>query len=393
MMKLERFRILDGQKLRYGYTTGSCAAAAAKAAAFMLLTGKEINEVKLVTPAGIPLTLEVLDVSRTASSVSCAIRKDAGDDPDATDGALVYAEVCFREEGGVFIEGGPGVGRVTKPGLDQPVGNAAINSVPRKMITEALMEVWEMFRAKEPPRKEEEKGFKVTIRIPDGEELAKKTFNPKLGIVGGISVLGTTGIVTPMSEEALLATIRTEIQMRRAEGLPILPMAPGNYGRAFFQEKYGFSLDLAVETSNFIADALFMAQAQGFSRILFIGHIGKMIKVAGGIRNTHSKYGDHRMEILLQITEEVLPGKLSQKGREEIQKAVSMDEAIRLLKEKTMDGAVLREVTGRVKRHLEEFAGGGVHVETVIFSNLYGALGSTEQVEAYMEELKAYEEA
>ena len=255
------------------------------------------------------------------------------------------------------------------------------------------MEVWETFREKEPFRKEEEKGFKVTIRIPDGEELAKKTFNPKLGIVGGISVLGTTGIVTPMSEEALLATIRTEIKMRRVEGLPILPMAPGNYGRAFFQEKYGFSLDLAVETSNFIADALFMAQAQGFSRILFIGHIGKMIKVAGGIRNTHSKYGDHRMEILLQITEKVLPGKLSQKGREEIQKAVSMDEALRLLKEKTMDEAVLREVTKRVKRHLEEFAGGGVHVETVIFSNLYGALGSTEQVEAYMEELKAYEEA
>lgn len=392
-MKLERFRILDGQKLRYGYTTGSCAAAAAKAAAFMLLSGRETNEVRLLTPAGIPLTLEVLDVTRTASSVSCAIRKDAGDDPDATDGVLVYATVCFREAGGVFIEGGQGVGRVTKPGLDQMVGNAAINSVPRKMITEALTEVWETFREKDASGKEGKKGLEVMIRIPGGEELAKKTFNPKLGIVGGISVLGTTGIVTPMSEEALLATIRTEIKMRLAEGLPILPMAPGNYGRAFFQEKYGFSLDLAVETSNFIADALGMAVSQGFSKILFIGHIGKLIKVAGGIRNTHSKYGDHRMEILLQITEEVLPGKLSQKDREKMQEAVSMDEAIRLLKEKGLDENVLREVTKRVKWHLEEFAGGDVQVETVIFSNIYGVLGSTEQVEAYMEELKAYEEA
>lgn len=326
-----------GQRLRLGYTTGTCAAAAAKAAAAMLLSGRKIHQVRIVTPGGIALGLDIEDISfwqrdpfdgeykktqadagDRITAVSCAVRKDSGDDPDVTDEALIYARVAYSGVPGIRIDGGHGVGRVTKPGLDQPVGEAAINSTPRRMIRQAVLEAWQLRQEtcsgrhkgdrpeSGPPAGAACPGFDVIISVPAGQELAPKTFNPKLGIVGGISILGTSGIVEPMSDEALLAAIRVEINVRKEEGLTILPAAPGNYGRNFFLEKYGFSLDTAVESSNFIYDTVKMAQNAGFRRMLFVGHIGKLVKVAGGIRNTHSRYGDHRMEILGQIAEEIL---------------------------------------------------------------------------------------
>ena len=224
---MEEFIEKDGKKLRYGYTTGSCAAAAAKAAAWMLLTGKRKNTISLVTPKGIPLSLQVEDIRMEEDFVSCAIRKDSGDDPDVTNGTLVYARVSRRGTPEITIDGGFGVGRVTKKGLDQPVGNAAINSVPRKMIRENLEEVLSLTDA--------DCGLDVLISVPDGERLAKQTFNPRLGIVGGISVLGTTGIVEPMSEKALVDTIRVELNQRRAGGADYVLLTPGNYGCDFIR--------------------------------------------------------------------------------------------------------------------------------------------------------------
>ena len=197
---MEEYIVKDGKKLRLGYTTGSCAAAAAKAAAYMLLTGRRKDTIDLLTPKGIRLHLTVEEIKITSSEVSCAIRKDSGDDPDATRGTLIFACVRKTDVPEILIDGGAGVGRVTKRGLDQPVGAAAINSVPRRMIEENVREVCALCGY--------DGGVSVVISVPEGEALAKKTFNPRLGIVGGISILGTTGIVEPMSEQALVDTIR-----------------------------------------------------------------------------------------------------------------------------------------------------------------------------------------
>ncbi|MDO5132138.1 MAG: cobalt-precorrin-5B (C(1))-methyltransferase CbiD [Eubacteriales bacterium] len=404
MRKLEEYIEKGGQRLRLGYTTGSCAAAAAKAAARMLLSGQEIRHVRLMTPKGIGLVLEIEEIrmryptgeeSSRPFSVSCAVRKDSGDDPDITNGALICATVSISEIPGIRIDGGEGVGRVTKPGLDQPVGRAAINSTPRRMIESAVREVMETYR---PP------GLEVIISVPRGRELAAKTFNPKLGIEGGISILGTSGIVEPMSDRALLDTIRAEISVRRGEGLSILAAAPGNYGKNFFYEKYGFSLETAVTSSNFIYDTVRMAVEAGFRRMLFVGHIGKLVKVAGGIRNTHSKYGDHRMEILRQIAEELAAGgehRLSgtekklcagkmdpEPLRRELEDCVSTDEAVRVLRKTGLDKPVLAEMTGRIRSVMEEWAGGKMQVEVIVFSNVFGELGKTPQAEDFLRELR-----
>ncbi len=396
---MEQYVTKDGKQLRMGYTTGSCAAGAAKAAARMLVTGEEVPAVRLTTPKGIPLILEIEDITRTESAVSCAVRKDSGDDPDVTNGTLVYAKVERTDTPGITIDGGVGVGRVTKPGLDQPVGNAAINSTPRRMIAAAVREAAGLPEegeeaedtAKGTAAGAEAGGFLVTISIPAGVELAKKTFNPKLGIVGGISVLGTTGIVDPMSEKALVDTIRTEIRVRMAEGFPIVPAAPGNYGRSFMNETYGFELEMAVASSNFIADTVDMAVEAGFTRMLFVGHIGKLVKVAGGIRNTHSKYGDHRMEILTALTKEVLgDDPRFDRISAALADCVSTDEAVRILKEEGTDAPVLRLMTERVKAVMDGWSGGKMNVEVVIFSNVYGELGRSGGAVAYMEELERF---
>ena len=219
---MEEYLVKDGKRLRLGYTTGSCAAAAAKAAAWMLLTGRRKESICLQTPKGIELNLKVLDIQMLADEARCAIQKDSGDDPDVTRGTLIFAAVRKSATPGVTIDGGEGVGRVTKPGLDQPGGAAAINSVPRKMIEENVREVCMLVGY--------DGGIDVTISAPEGEALAKKTFNPRLGIEGGISILGTTGIVEPMSEQALLDTIHVELRQRRENGADYILLAPGNYG-------------------------------------------------------------------------------------------------------------------------------------------------------------------
>jgi cobalt-precorrin-5B (C1)-methyltransferase len=230
-------------------------------------------------------------------------------------------------------------------------------------------------------------GIEVTISVPRGEELAAKTFNGKLGIKGGISILGTTGIVEPMSEQALLDTIRAEISVRRSEGRTILSAAPGNYGKQFFLEKYGFPLETAVTASNYIRDTIQLAQDAGFRRLLFVGHIGKLVKVAGSVPNTHSKYGDRRMEILGQIAEDV-SGRELPALRAELDGCVTTDEAVRILKAQGMEVPVLAEMTRRIRSVMEGWADGKMQIEVIVFSNVYGELGKTEQAEQFLKELR-----
>ncbi|MBQ6250818.1 cobalt-precorrin-5B (C(1))-methyltransferase CbiD [Ruminococcus sp.] len=289
-MRLEEYVYRGAEKLRCGYTTGSCAAAAAKAAAEMIFTGHEVTGVKLMTPKGIMLDLDVADAELNEESASCAIVKDSGDDPDITNGIRVYSRVRLIPEGTVIL-GGEGVGVVTKAGLDRPVGDAAINTVPRRMISGAVAEIAEKYGYSG--------GFEVTVSIPQGVELAKKTFNPRMGIEGGISVIGTSGIVEPMSNTAVIETIRAEANMRRAAGQRNMLLTIGNYSEDFVQRELPFSLERSVTCSNFIGDAIDIGMELGFESILIVGHIGKLVKLGAGIMNTHSSWADGRMDVLV----------------------------------------------------------------------------------------------
>lgn len=278
------------QKLRCGYTTGSCAAAAARAAAQMLITGGKQEVTEIITPKGTALRLDVLNAEISENSAVCAIRKDSGDDPDVTDGILIFADVR-RIPSGIEITGGQGIRKVTKAGLDQPVGEYAINSVPRKMIISAVSEIAEKY--------DYHGGFKITIYAPEGAKIAMKTYNPRMGIEGGISIIGTTGIVEPMSNSALIETVRLDIKMRREEGYKNLLLTLGNYSENFIQSSMPFALEKSVKCSNFIGKAIDIAAENGFEGVLIIGHIGKLVKLGAGIMNTHSAQADGRMDVLV----------------------------------------------------------------------------------------------
>lgn len=362
---MEEYVVKQGKKLRLGYTTGSCAAAAAKAAAILLLSGKAPNQISLLTPKGIRLDLPVLEAKWEDSKASCAIRKDSGDDPDVTHESLIFAEVSLTETG-LEIDGGFGVGRVTKPGLDQPVGAAAINSTPRAMISEAVREVCQLL--------DYNGGMKIIISVPEGERLAKKTFNPRLGIVGGISILGTTGIVEPMSEEALVETIRTELKVRRAAGKDYVLLTPGNYGSDYIRDGLGIDPDTAVQTSNFIGDSLEICKELGFKGAVLVGHIGKLVKIGGGMLNTHSKYGDCRMEILAA---NAAACGLSAEKTEEILNCVACDEVLRILQESNLRETTLQRLSERIGWHLAQKAGEDFEIGALLFSKEYGLLGKT----------------
>ncbi len=357
---MEQYIEKDGKRLRLGYTTGSCAAAAAKAAAWMLLTGRRKETITLDTPKGIRLELAVREITMRADSVSCAIEKDSGDDPDVTKGTLIFASVRRTDEPGVHIDGGEGVGRVTKRGLDQPVGNAAINSVPRQMIRENVEEVMALT--------DSSGGLDVVISAPEGEKIARSTFNPRLGIVGGISILGTTGIVEPMSEAALVETIRVELRQRRAMGKEYALLTPGNYGSDYIRQNLDVDLNTAVQVSNFLGDALDICRVLGFRGALLVGHVGKLVKTAGGMMNTHSKYGDCRMEILAAHA------------------AAAGVDAEHIRRECGRDAPALARVTERALFHLSHRAD-GMEVGLLMFSKEYGVLGQSENAPALLKKI------
>lgn len=357
----------QNKKLRCGYTTGSCAAAAAKAAARMLLSGERVEQVDLMTPKGILLHLAILDIQMEETEVSCAVRKDGGDDPDATDGLLIYAKVRRCQKPGIHLDGGAGVGRVTKKGLEQPVGAAAINRVPRRMILEAVSQMAE--------EQKYQGGLEVWICVPGGEEVAKKTFNPRLGIQGGISILGTSGIVVPMSEEALIASIRLEMEVRKAAGDEYLLMTPGNYGQAFLEEKGNLDLSRAMKCSNFVGETVDMAAELGLKGILFVAHIGKFIKVSGGIMNTHSKNADARSELLAA---QAIRAGASLDLAKRLLDTITTEEAVGLLDQENMLKPVMGQVAERIRFYLQNRCKGALETEVLLFSNEKGYLGETE---------------
>lgn len=363
---MEEYQFSQGKNLRCGYTTGSCATAAAKAAATMLLTGERVATVRIDTPKGVVLELEPLEVELAEQYVSCAIRKDSGDDPDDTNGVLVFAKVEKVAEPGVHIEGGVGVGRVTKPGLACALGGPAINPTPRRMITAEVGSVMEQAGYSE--------GLLVTISIPEGVEIAKKTFNPRLGIIGGLSVLGTSGIVEPMSEKALIETMYVEMRAQKARGNKHLLVFFGNYGEDFTRDVMQLDLEGAVTCSNFVGELLDYAVFLGFETLLLIGHSGKLVKLAQGVMNTHSKYADCRTELF--ALEAMFHGASIEVGQE-IYHCLTTDEVTKILKREQIFEPVMDKVTERIDFYMQHRVHGKIKTAAFMFSNVYGILGKT----------------
>lgn len=379
---LERYVYKNQKKMRCGYTTGTCACAAAKAAAYMLLSGSKVESVNVITPMGVSLTLPVEKIVMKEKEVTCAIKKDSGDDPDVTNGILIYARVSYISgeslDKRVVTDGGTGVGRVTKKGLSRPVGEAAINPVPLKMIEEGVLEAAENYSY--------DGGLKVVISAPEGVEIAKKTFNPNLGITGGISILGTTGIVEPMSEQALIDTIRTEVSMHVAEGEKMLLAAPGNYGQDFLLNTLNIELKRSIKCSNYIGDTIDIVCASGAEGMLLVGHIGKLVKLGAGIMNTHSRIADGRMEVLTTCAVQAgaKPDVLRQ-----LPGCVTTDAALEILKKSDMLEAVMEQLMIRIENVLERRSAGSIKIAAIVFSNEYGILGKTKLADELLEKIKA----
>ena len=373
---MESFITKEGKRLRRGYTTGSCAAAAAKSAAVMLFAGRRLERVHLITPFGIELELPLQDIDINEKYVSCGIIKDSGDDPDVTDGITVYARVEKSEVPyTIEIEGGEGIGRVTKPGLDQKVGSAAINSVPRRMITEELQQVCE--------DNSYTGGLKVIISAPAGTEIAKRTFNPKLGVVGGISVLGTTGIVEPMSEAALIDSIALEIRQRKALGDRRLILTPGNFGADFLRSVYGIEGPQIVKCSNYVGKALESAIDAGFSEVLLAGHIGKFVKLSGGMMNTHSREGDCRSQLMSAAA--LLAG-ASEETAQAMFSCVTTDEMLRILDKDGVLAGTMSALRTRIETVLSERFAGQLEIGVIVFTTGNKELFKTEAAQKWMRE-------
>ncbi len=381
---LEDYYIIkNNRKMRFGYTTGSCAAAAAKGAAEILLGKQKIKEVPLMTPKGILLYLELLDIREEEGAVSCAVRKDAGDDPDTTDGILVFARVEKLKDSGesaqpsILLDGGEGVGRVTRPGLSQKVGEAAINPVPRTMILSAVRETAEKYQYKGK--------LKVIISVPGGEETARRTFNPRLGILGGISILGTSGIVEPMSEAALIESIRVEMAQKAAEGMEYLLVTPGNYGADYLKGHMDLPFEKNIKCSNYVGETIDMAVNMGIKGILFVSHIGKFVKVASGIMNTHSHNADARMETLCACAIRAGAGLDCAK---EILDCGTTDEALAVLKRYGVLKESMEQMMLKIQFYLDHRSYEQILLGAVICSNEYGYLGQTENAGRLIGKLK-----
>ena len=355
-------------KKSYGYTTGTCAAAAAKASLKMLVAQKKISKVSVDIPAGLSIELKIHDVEFNAEQAVCSVVKYAGKDPDVTDGAKIFCRARYINENTISVTAGAGIGVVTKKGLPVEVGLPAINPVPMKMILNEIKKL-----------KPENIGIEVEISVPEGEEIAKKTFNAKLGVIGGISIIGTTGIVKPMSTDAVKKTIELRLKVLKEEGCDPAILTLGNYGEKFLIKNFKIPEERIILVSNFIGFSIKAAEKAGFKKIVIAGHVGKMIKVAGGVYNTHSRLSDGRLEILSSNYF------LFSKDSEVAKKIISsnnVEEAIGYIKEKIF----FNFIADKILKKLEELVS-DLEIGVVIFSNEKGMLARTDNVNDILKQI------
>lgn len=362
----------NGKTLRSGITTGASAAAAAQAAAVMLFKGEELSSARVTNPQGREIIVPVKSVRRCGDQVTATVIKDGGDDPDITHGLEITATVR-RAEAGVEVSGGPGVGLVTKPGLQVPVGEPAINPVPRQMIIEAV-------RATVP----EGVGLRVEIGVPGGAEAARKTLNPKLGIVGGISILGTTGIVEPMSEDAFKRSLVPQIEMAKAYGYSTVCLTPGRLGERWAAERLGIPQEAVVQMSNFVGYMLNACVDLGMKNVILTGHHSKLTKVAAGCFHTHNKVSDARLETLAAMAG--LMGAASPVIAQLLE-ANTSEGALEILKDHGLLG-VLPLIAARAAKRAMEHVFGELRVGVVMYNMAGDILASDSNAEEIRREMK-----
>lgn len=363
--------VTEGRRLRRGRSSGSCAAAAAKAAVAMFFGNKKLERVSIDTPAGIRLEVSLEDIDLGPGAVSCAVRKDSGDDPDITNGMLIYARAAPVSESGVKIRAGQGVGVVTKPGLQVAVGKPAINPVPEQMILE------EAASALPPGR-----GVEVEISIPDGERLAKKTLNARLGVTGGLSILGTSGLVEPMSEQSYKDTLALELKAVREEHRGPAVLVTGNYGRELAREHFKLPEKAVVKIGNLVGFSLDRCLEFEFEKVLVIGHVGKLIKVTAGIFNTHSRVADARFEIFAARAALLGAGPEQIRKLREMTTTEDMVDILTGLGDETLFDRLAADVSRRAEEYLFE----QLAVGSVLFNFRRGLLGSDETAQEILEE-------
>lgn len=362
--------------LKRGYTTGSCAAAAAQAATLLLLTGQLPEVIELHTPKGIDLFLHPEQAGFDGTVARCCIRKDSGDDPDVTNGICIYADVQKQAQE-IVILGGDGVGVVTRPGLSVPVGQPAINPGPRAQITAAVTTAAQ--------QAEYTGGLQITISAENGDQIAKQTYNEHLGIVGGISILGTSGIVEPMSEAALMDTTHLELDSLYAAGARKVLICPGNYGADFARDQLGFDLDQAVKCSNFIGDALDYAAWKGFQQIFLVGHAGKLVKIAAGVMNTHSSVADGRQEIF--TAHAALCG-APHDTLQTLMQSVTIDACLEVLDKVNLRNPVLERIGKAIDERLHYRLRGKAEIGYLMFTNQSGVLAQSKNAVKLCEEFR-----
>ena len=372
---MDEYAYVNGKKLRKGFTTGTCATAATAAAISMILNQDIEEKVTVSTANGVEVTMEIKDPSFGELTASAAVEKDGGDDADATHGLLIYSTVTLLpDSNNIEIDGGEGVGRVTQKGLKCDVGMAAINPTPRAMIEKTARQLLGP-----------NCGAKIIISVPGGEETAKLTYNSRLGIVGGISILGTTGIVNPMSEESWKASITIELTRLYNQGYRSVVLAPGNYGEDFATNVLGIPPHRIVNMSNFVGHVLKEVQRIGFTRVLMVGHMGKFVKVAGGIFSTHSKDSDARMEIIMaNLALLGAPVELLEK----VDQCITTDAAGTLIEEYHYE-EVYQVLVDKMKFRSERLLRNRkpeVSIDVVTFGTEAGYLASTQTLEEIAEE-------
>lgn len=392
---MEEYVIKNQKRLRLGITTGTCSAAAAQAAAMQLLLGVESHAVTLRTPKGMTVSVPVYLLESDSRKASYKVVKDSGDDPDVTNGTdvcvtveFVKQRVCEQKDGSqdrscaftsesfpyLTLDGGIGIGRVTKEGLEQAVGQAAINRVPRQMIFAAVADVCEKANVCEP--------LHITVWMPEGETLAKRTFNPKLGIEGGLSILGTSGILEPMSEQAIVATIETEIRQLHAVGEEKVLVTPGNYGQAYASEYLGLDLAKSAKSSNYIGDTIDLAISYGMKDFLLVGNIGKLVKLAAGIFNTHSKVADGRGEIF------AVHAAMAGAGAnvvQEIYNCINTDRMLDVVEREGLREDVMQSILAAIEKHVDDRIGDAMRFGVIVFSEKYGYLGQTSDADKVLD--------
>lgn len=331
-----------------GYTTGACAAAGVKAALILLTTGAVVDEVEIIALDGTPLKIPVRNVEKTLDGIRAEVIKFSGDDPDITNGATVLTTVRRILSNEIIFRAGLGVGRITKPGLQLPVGEPAINPAPRQLIRN----VAEEFNVG---------GLEVEISIPVGVELAKKTLNPVLGVEGGLSIIGTTGVLRPMSEEAFKNSLVPQIDVAKAAGFNKLVFVPGKIGETI-AKRLDFPDGAIIQTSNFIGYMLEAAAERNISKVILCGHLGKLAKVAAGVFHTHNRVADGRLETLAAYSAaEGLPASEVQK----ILDANTTEDAAQIIKANNLE-RVYNKIAARASLRAERYIFGKLKVNTIL---------------------------